>query len=523
MPDPLVALETERLSVEPGGQTTVKARITNTSRIVDGFGIDVVGRGLVDWAETDRPEVRIMPNEEETVVVTFSPPGGPKAAGGTYPFGVRAISLTEADSSAVAEGSLTVGKIAGLHAKLTPVTSSGRWRGKHTIQITNGGNTPARVRPTGSDPDQALGFLIRPELLEIARNETEVARISVKGRRPFLRGTPVRNPFTIVGEPVGAVPVVSSVPAFGPALSISTPERPVAEGAFNQRPILPKFVIPLLLIIIAAAVAGVVYMFKRPLEPLLQLGDGRVPQVQGLTATPVDAHTIQLTWQRVAGIDGYFIQRYSAKNSPEKSEQAGKEDIALPVGNLPAATKSCFTVYALGPKPGPASEMVCAATLPEGSVSVSLTGSPQSPASPGGASGASPAAGPSGGSPAAGQPGGSPAAGQAGGSPAPSSSAASTPAGPVGMWVAAGEANSVYLPNVKERIAEMANKIRNETGRAAVLDTRNFGLDGYPAAPESYVVFSGPYSTRNEAVAACPVVVKYSPSKLCVPAVITQK
>jgi hypothetical protein len=91
------------------------------------------------------------------------------------------------------------------------------------------------------------------------------------------------------------------------------------------------------------------------------------------------------------------------------------------------------------------------------------------------------------------------------------------------MWVAAGEANSVYLPDVKERFADIADKIRNETGRAAVLDTRHFGLDGYPAAPESYVVFSGPYPTRAEAEAACPVVVKYSPSKLCLPAVITQK
>jgi hypothetical protein len=45
VPDPLVALESERLSVEPGGQVAVKARITNLNKIVDGFGIDVVGRG----------------------------------------------------------------------------------------------------------------------------------------------------------------------------------------------------------------------------------------------------------------------------------------------------------------------------------------------------------------------------------------------------------------------------------------------------------------------------------------------
>jgi hypothetical protein len=268
----------------------------------------------------------------------------------------------------------------------------------------------------------------------------------------------------------------------------------------------------------------VVYMFKRPLDPLLQLGDGRVPQVQGLTATPVDAHTIQLTWKRVAGIDGYFIQRYSAKNTPEKSEQAGKDDISFPIANLPAATKKCFTVRAVGPKPGPDSEEACATTLPEATGSASLTGSPQSPTSPAaGPSGASPATGPSGASPAPGQAGGSPSAGPSSSSAAAPSSAATSAAEVVGMWVAAGEANSVYLPDVQDRFAEIAVKIRNETGKAAVLDTRHYGLDGYPAAPESYIVYSGPYENRDEAVAACPVVAKYSPSKLCLPAMITQR
>ncbi len=64
--------------------------------------------------------------------------------------------------SAVAEGDVEIGKVSGLQAKIVPVTSAGRWRGRHTIQLSNWGNAPAQLRLVASDPDDALGFYLGP-------------------------------------------------------------------------------------------------------------------------------------------------------------------------------------------------------------------------------------------------------------------------------------------------------------------------------------------------------------------------
>ena len=46
-----------------------------------------------------------------------------------------------------------------------------------------------------SDPDAALGFYVRPDVVELPLGGTATVRMSVRTRQPFLRGMPVRLPF----------------------------------------------------------------------------------------------------------------------------------------------------------------------------------------------------------------------------------------------------------------------------------------------------------------------------------------
>ena len=176
------------------------------------------------------------------------------------------------DASAVAEGDVEVGKVFGLQAKIVPVTSSGRWRGRHTVQLSNWGNAPAKLRIVASDPDAALGFYVRPDVVELPLGGTATVRVSVRTRKPFLRGTPVRLPFQIVAERADAGPEPTA-----PALPYSDPSRPVVDGALNQKPILSKAVVALLSLILVAGLGLGAYVVVRDGRPTKGLARGRPP------------------------------------------------------------------------------------------------------------------------------------------------------------------------------------------------------------------------------------------------------
>ena len=262
--DPVIRLDSDRVSVEPGGQAQVGVTILNPGSIVEGYRLDVVGEGPSSWAEVTPAEISVYPQAEAKAFVTFHPPGGNAAPGGTSPFGVRVRSTVDADASAVAEGDVEIGKVFGLQAKIVPVTSSGRWRGRHTLQLSNWGNAPAKLRVVASDPDEALGFYVRPDVVELPLGGTGIARVSVRTRKPFLRGNRVTAALPNVAERADTGPT--------PRLQCRTPTRPGrwSMGRSNQKPILSRAVVALLgLVLVAGLGLGAYAMFflKSPTDP----------------------------------------------------------------------------------------------------------------------------------------------------------------------------------------------------------------------------------------------------------------
>ncbi len=259
MTDPILRLESERVSVAPGAHEVLTLTIHNPGNIVEGYDLDVVGEIPLPWVTVTPAFVSVYPQQEATATVMFSPPEGGVAASGTIPFGIRARSRVDANSSAVVEGDIEVGQLLGLQAKLTPVTSTGRWRGRHTISISNWGNSAVQLRIVASDPDEQLGFLVYPETLTIPLGGTATARLKAKTRRPTLRGTPRQLPFEVVAERDPAPPVT------GPVSTTSTPDRPVLRGAFAQKPILSRGVVGLAAgaLVVALVGGGAAYELSR--------------------------------------------------------------------------------------------------------------------------------------------------------------------------------------------------------------------------------------------------------------------
>ena len=113
MADPLITLDTERTSAQPGGQARVPVTVTNPGTVVEGYQLIVLGP-LAPWAEVVPPEVSVYPQQETTAAVVISPPTGTGVPSGVQPFGVIARSTVHADASAVAEGDIEIGQVFGL-------------------------------------------------------------------------------------------------------------------------------------------------------------------------------------------------------------------------------------------------------------------------------------------------------------------------------------------------------------------------------------------------------------------------
>lgn len=388
MADPVVELEPVTAAVEPGGQARVVVTVVNEGSIVEGYRVDVLddltaaGRdvtGPASWAEVipaegtrsesaDAPDLSVYPGQQGTVMVVFSPPVGTRVAGGHSAFAIRVRSLVDPDSSTVVEGDLEVGKVTALQAKMVPVTSTGRWSGKHVVELSNWGNIPAHLRVVAEDADRALGFLVQPETVELPVGASAPVRLKVRTRKPQLRGTVARLPFTVRAEPVGGVTTtpqvgLPQVTAISGAVSADTA---TVDGAFNQKPILTKGVVigaGLLLVGIAGLTAYGLMQRGDPEETFAELGVPETPQMSVEAAGP---ESVRVGWSMIDRVQGYRLFTLDEQGVVSGTPMDLAPEVgATVVEGLEPEREYCFTMSAVrGEIQSPQSPPSCATTEP---------------------------------------------------------------------------------------------------------------------------------------------------------------
>ncbi len=399
MADPVISLDTTYTTVQPGGQARLTVTVSNPGTVVEGYWLQVLG-GPGQWAEVVPPELSVYPQQEATATVIFSPPSGNAAPSGVHAFGVMAMSTVDQTATRVAEGDVEIGEVHGLQGKIIPVTSAGRWRGRHVIQLTNWGNSTAQLRMTASDPDDQLGFYLRPTFLSVPPGGKATVRMSARTKHPFLRGSAVRLPFQVVGEPLNGA-AQTAPPAAG--MGYGDPSRPVIDGAVNQKPILSKGVITLLTLLLAGVVAlgGYVAFLRSQASAKEELAArGSPPKPGGLSVTGAGPDSVGLAWAPVELADGYKLQHIDQQTTNiSKVEALDGALTSTVVQGLKPDTAICFRLSATrGGLTGPLSDQVCTRTAPP----------PASPSPTPSASSASPSASASDGasaSPSGGTPG----------------------------------------------------------------------------------------------------------------------
>ena len=281
MEEPVLTMDVTRLRAEPGGQAQLSVQVKNPGHLVESFHMDVVGLDPT-WWQVHPPELTIYPGKEESAVVLLKPPANAQAPDEALPFGVRAVSALDAQRTVVEEGDLEVGRVLDLQASITPVTSRGRWSGRHRSAIMNWGNSPVAPAPHGQATRMrrsASGW--SPSS---SRCRSAVRRRRGCGSARATRSCaaqPVHRPFQVVGESAGSVPDAGTPRSVAARAGVPDPGRPVLDGAIQHLPILSKGVIVLAGLLVAA-IAGLVVAGMKDGSVL----GARIPDVAPAAADP---------------------------------------------------------------------------------------------------------------------------------------------------------------------------------------------------------------------------------------------
>jgi type II secretory pathway pseudopilin PulG len=118
---------------------------------------------------------------------------------------------------------------------------------RYEVAVDNHSNHPAAIRLTPVDPEDDLEFSLQRNEFLLQPGISAFVRMRVRPRRRFLRGQPRRHPFRVL-------------------LDVDDREPVVAEATMVQRQVLPKWLVPLLIALLAFALLLVTlyYTVLRP-------------------------------------------------------------------------------------------------------------------------------------------------------------------------------------------------------------------------------------------------------------------
>lgn len=243
------SLAATRLSVMPGDSVSCSVQVRNSGQVVDQLTVDVLGDARA-WSEVETPVLNLMPGQTSEVAIHFRPPRDSSVRAGVVPFGVRTLSREEPSTSRVEESELHVEAFTDVQVELSPKTSTCRRKARHEVIIDNLGNHPAAVELVPMQDDASLRFAVERAALTVEPGTAAFVKLTVQPEQKFLRGPERRLPFTISAV-VGTLPPMD------------------AEGAVLQRQLLPKWLLPALLGLLAVALALVALWFA-VLKPTVQ-------------------------------------------------------------------------------------------------------------------------------------------------------------------------------------------------------------------------------------------------------------
>ena len=188
-----VFLEEDDLEVLPGESIVMAIILRNQGITVDHFRVSIDGV-LVSWVSIQPQTVYLMPENQETVQVTYKPPRASTSKAGIYDLTIRVTSVEAPDQHVEVIATLTVLPYVEYTSELHPQKINTNQKAR--IKIQNQGNNKETFVLTLSDRGDELKFNPPEAQVEVPEGQPGAMEFSARTRRMRIIRKPVTHPYT---------------------------------------------------------------------------------------------------------------------------------------------------------------------------------------------------------------------------------------------------------------------------------------------------------------------------------------
>jgi serine/threonine protein kinase len=236
-----IVVEDNQISVEPGGRVTTRAFIVNRSLPSGYFRFSL--EGLPDSWFTIAPQVvQLNQGEQKEVNLTIEPPRVPESRAGRYPLTFQVSSEPRPGQSAEVSITLSVAAFSRFSSQVEPkLLTAGEIA---QVSIENQGNTPDTFKINFTDREGSLVFTPPEAQMRLVEGQSGTAEFKTGLRQARWIGGEMRH-------------------AFSTNVSAAAGETQSHSGEFASLPVIPFWVLGLLLFSCLCSAGLLAFFFSR--------------------------------------------------------------------------------------------------------------------------------------------------------------------------------------------------------------------------------------------------------------------
>ncbi|MBZ0301303.1 MAG: protein kinase [Anaerolineae bacterium] len=191
--------------VDPGSHIDITLNVTNRSKYVDHYGVQVQNLPP-EWVTLPTAPLKLLPDKNDTMTIRLHPPRQSGSRAGQHQFSLRIGSLKYANVYTTINCMMEIHPYYAFSASLEP-----RLVQRYVpvlVTITNEGNAVDTYMLTPNDSQYALTFTLPDLPIEIAPGETVEVPVEASPRRQKLVGSTTVHAFdiTVTGKGPGIAP-----------------------------------------------------------------------------------------------------------------------------------------------------------------------------------------------------------------------------------------------------------------------------------------------------------------------------
>jgi hypothetical protein len=240
----VVSAESDLLAVTPGVPTALTILVENRGKEPDTLALSVTGVPE-SWLPATSRTLSLGPEEQQRVTLTLDVPRDSESLAKDYALTVRAASVQHPAENGAAQVRVKVLPFDAARVDLRPRRGGGLRKARYSLLFSNNGNAPARYILSARDEEGALDAALAETRVTVEPGQS--LRVPLVVSAPGIRwfGKSTSKPLQVKATQAGG-------------------EELLLAAQFAHKPVLPIWVIPLTLALIAAAIVYLLGIVKVP-------------------------------------------------------------------------------------------------------------------------------------------------------------------------------------------------------------------------------------------------------------------